>query len=100
MTPSHVVTESELLQLDIDDVFYDIDMGNTAKFVLTKCAERNNADLGWKFEGRLVELNGEEPESETITPFFISDGAGFAYTRISLKLELESENDQSYDMAT
>lgn len=95
MPPPDAITESKLLQLDIGDIFYDVDMGNTAKFVLTKCAERNAADLGWKFEGKLIELNGKEPEDNTITPFFLSDGAGFDYCTISLKPE--NENDQSYD---
>ena len=95
--PAAAITESELLRLDVGDIFYDNDMGNSAKFVVTKYAERNSADIGWKFEGRLIELNGKEPEREEITPFFISDGAGFTYTTISL--QPEKENDKSYDMA-
>lgn len=78
------ITESQLLQLDIGDIFYDVDMGNAGKFEVTKCAERNDADLGWGFEGKLIELNGKEPAEQTITQFFISDGAGFTYSTISL----------------
>lgn len=78
------ITESELLQLDIDDIFYDVDIGNSGKFEVTKCAERNEADTGWAFEGKMVELNGEEPQEKPITPFFISDGMGFTYCTISL----------------
>lgn len=79
------ITESQLLQLDIGDEFYEVDVGNKGKFVMTKVAERNDADLGWRFEGKMIELNDADfSDKDVNVPFFISDGAGFDYATVCL----------------
>lgn len=79
------ITESQLLQLDIGDEFYEVDLGNKGRFAMTKVAERNTADVGWNFEGKILELNDVDcsDKNERIS-FFISDEAGFMHCTISL----------------
>ena len=88
------ITESQLLQLDIGDEFYEVDVGNKGKFIMTKVAERNEADLGWIFEGKMIELNDADfSDKDVNVPFFISDGAGFDFTGVCLSPKYyEGEN--------
>lgn len=80
------ITESELLQLQVGDIFYENDCGCCIKFEMTKHAERGGNDLGWSFSGKILEVNSKEtPDEGTEVDFFISDGAGFAYTCVTLK---------------
>ena len=88
------ITESELLQLQVGDFFYEMDLGVKIKFRMTKHAEPNfPQDTGWVFEGEIVEVNGREsPDAGKLVDFFISYGAGFDYTHVTLNTKYYEGN--------
>lgn len=84
------ITESELLQLNVGDTFYEIELGIRVTLEMTQAAERNfPSDTGWVFKGKIVDLESsdiEKPKEDLgrEIEFFISDGAGFDYTGVCL----------------
>lgn len=79
------ITESELLQLQVGDTFFENDLGYCIQLEMTQAAERNfPTDTGWRFIGKVVAINNKEPREQKEIDYFISDDAGFRYTTVTL----------------